>query len=228
MFFCCLVVRSCLTLCDPMDYSPPGSSVRGIFQARILEWVAISFSRGSLGVVIWPVPANGMWVEGVFHFWDREREFIFSLYYLPSPNWGPGGSRTTDRGPQITMQKTSLKLFGEAVMFVMLSHRDFKFHVLQHQFNQHIDCSCFSRLTLNTAAPWVLCTHILLIYWSRYRLASQFQFYTSGRKTQTGPTWDSLRLPIKLPTMAQTWQWTPPCQWRDRAILKEDNYFNTF
>ena len=39
-----LVTQSCLTLCDPMDYSPPGSSVRGIFQARILEWVAISFS----------------------------------------------------------------------------------------------------------------------------------------------------------------------------------------
>ena len=41
------VVQSCLTLCDPVDYSPPGSSVHGILQARILEWVAISFSRGS-------------------------------------------------------------------------------------------------------------------------------------------------------------------------------------
>ena len=37
----------CLTLCDPMDCSPPGSSVHGILQARILEWVAISSSRGS-------------------------------------------------------------------------------------------------------------------------------------------------------------------------------------
>ena len=36
------VVQSCPTLCDPMDCSPPGSSVHGIFQARILEWVAIS------------------------------------------------------------------------------------------------------------------------------------------------------------------------------------------
>ena len=34
-------------LCDPVDRSPPGSSVRGILQARILQWVAISFSRGS-------------------------------------------------------------------------------------------------------------------------------------------------------------------------------------
>ena len=42
-----LVTQSCLTLCGPMDCSLLGSSVHGIFQARILEWVAISFSRGS-------------------------------------------------------------------------------------------------------------------------------------------------------------------------------------
>ena len=39
--------RLCWTLCDPMDCSPPGSSVHGVFQARLLEWVAISCSRGS-------------------------------------------------------------------------------------------------------------------------------------------------------------------------------------
>ena len=42
-----LVTQSCPTLCDPVDYSVPGCSVHGISQARILEWVAISFSRGS-------------------------------------------------------------------------------------------------------------------------------------------------------------------------------------
>ena len=41
------VAQSCPTLCNPMDCSPPGSSVHGIFQARILEWVTISFSRRS-------------------------------------------------------------------------------------------------------------------------------------------------------------------------------------
>ena len=41
------VAQPCPTLCDPMDYSPPGSSIHGILQARVLEWVAISFSRGS-------------------------------------------------------------------------------------------------------------------------------------------------------------------------------------
>ena len=41
------VTQSCPTLCDPVDCTLPGSSVHGILQARILEWVAISFSRGS-------------------------------------------------------------------------------------------------------------------------------------------------------------------------------------
>ena len=40
-------LQSCLTLCYPMDYSISGSSVHGIFQAKVLEWVAISFSRRS-------------------------------------------------------------------------------------------------------------------------------------------------------------------------------------
>ena len=41
------VAQSCPTFCDPMDHSPPGFSVHGILQARILEWVAMPFSRGS-------------------------------------------------------------------------------------------------------------------------------------------------------------------------------------
>ena len=44
MFVC---AQLCLILCDPIDCSPPGPSVHWIFQARILEWVAVSFSRGS-------------------------------------------------------------------------------------------------------------------------------------------------------------------------------------
>ena len=41
-------LQSCLTLCDPIDGSPPGSSVPGILQERILEWVAISFSNACM------------------------------------------------------------------------------------------------------------------------------------------------------------------------------------
>ena len=42
------LLQSCLTLCDPIDGSPPGPSVHGILQARILEWVAISFSNACM------------------------------------------------------------------------------------------------------------------------------------------------------------------------------------
>ena len=46
------VVQSCLTLSDPMDCSPPGSPVHGIFQARVLEWGAIAFSENTMLVLI--------------------------------------------------------------------------------------------------------------------------------------------------------------------------------
>ena len=48
-------VLSCLTVCRPMGCSPPGSSVHGIFKARILKWVAISFSRESSQPTIKPM-----------------------------------------------------------------------------------------------------------------------------------------------------------------------------
>ena len=47
-FLCmCVCAQSCLTLCDSMDCNPPGSSIHGVLQVRILEWVAIPISRGS-------------------------------------------------------------------------------------------------------------------------------------------------------------------------------------
>ena len=50
---CCLVTKLCLILCDSMDSNLPGSYAHGISQAKILEWVAIFFSRGSSQVVRW-------------------------------------------------------------------------------------------------------------------------------------------------------------------------------
>ena len=59
----CSVAQSCLTLCDPRDQSPSGFSVHGIFQARILEWVSISSSRGSS----WPRNRTCVsWIAGGF------------------------------------------------------------------------------------------------------------------------------------------------------------------
>ena len=63
-----LCAQSCLTLCDPMDCSPPGSSVHGISQVSILEWVAISYfssSKNSKMIII---------------YWYHS----FSIYYIPS------------------------------------------------------------------------------------------------------------------------------------------------
>ena len=60
-----LVAQSCQTLCDSMNCSPSGSSVHAVFQAEILEWVAIFFSRGSplrdLTHVSW-VSCIGRWI----------------------------------------------------------------------------------------------------------------------------------------------------------------------
>ena len=53
------VTQSCLTLCNPMDCSPPVSSIHAIFQARVLEWVAISFSRG------YSRPRDQTWVSQI-------------------------------------------------------------------------------------------------------------------------------------------------------------------
>ena len=79
------VAQSCPTLCDPVDCSPPGSSVHGVLQARILEWVAISFSRGSSR------PRNRTHVSRIagrrFNLWaTREAPLMYGpLIYVWSP-----------------------------------------------------------------------------------------------------------------------------------------------
>ena len=72
---CCLVAKSCLTLCDLTDCSPPGSSVHGIFQARMWKWVAISFSKVSFQ------PTNRTWGSCIgrlilYHWATRETYII--------------------------------------------------------------------------------------------------------------------------------------------------------
>ena len=69
-----IVAQSCPTLCDPMDRSLPGSSVHGIPQERILEWVAIPFSRGSSDLGIEPGP---------LHY----RQILYCLSHQGSPSY---------------------------------------------------------------------------------------------------------------------------------------------
>ena len=75
-----LVTQWCPTLCDPMDCNPPGSYVHEIFQARILEWVAISFSRGS------SQPRDRTWVSctagKVLTDWATREAHITHIYHL--------------------------------------------------------------------------------------------------------------------------------------------------
>ena len=77
----CEVAQSCPTLCDPVDCSLPGSSLHGILQARILEWVAMSFSRAS------SQPRGRTWVSRIvgrrFYLW------VTSIDYMthPSVRW---------------------------------------------------------------------------------------------------------------------------------------------
>ena len=68
---CCECTKSCSILCDPMDCSLPDSSVHGISQARILEWVAISFSRGSSRPRDW-TPVSCIIGRYSYHYIARE------------------------------------------------------------------------------------------------------------------------------------------------------------
>ena len=90
IFWCYLVIKSCPTLCDPMDCSPPGSSVCGILQASILEWAAIPFSRGSS----WPrdqttrkffttePPAKPLYKYILYNKYYKNWVIVFSLNFF--------------------------------------------------------------------------------------------------------------------------------------------------
>ena len=78
LYFVCVCADSqwCPTLCDPMDWSPPGSSVHGILQARILEWVAISSSRGSSRPRVWTgISCIGRQI--LSHWATREAPYLY-------------------------------------------------------------------------------------------------------------------------------------------------------
>ena len=79
------VAQSCPTLCDPMDCSLSGFSVHGIFQERVLEWITISFSRGSSR------PRNWTWVSCIagrrFTVWATIVYWLIVVVWSPSRVW---------------------------------------------------------------------------------------------------------------------------------------------
>ena len=93
------VAKSCLTLCNPMDWSLTGSSVHGIFQARVLDWIVISFSRGS------SQPRDQTWV---FHIVDR-RFTIWATINSRRLNYLPHCQRTVHYHTKNFFAETSLE-----------------------------------------------------------------------------------------------------------------------
>ena len=83
-----LVAQSCPTLCDPLDCSPPGSSVHGILQARILEWVAMPFSRGSSQprdqTQISYIAGRFFTVQATWESWGNTEQWHFPWAFLSS------------------------------------------------------------------------------------------------------------------------------------------------
>ena len=77
------------TLCDSMDCSPPGSSVPGILQARILQWVAISFSRGLPDSGVEPSSLVSLASSGGFFTTSATWEFLHLYLHPPFSIWGP-------------------------------------------------------------------------------------------------------------------------------------------
>ena len=103
MCICCLVAKSCLTFLWPMDCSLPGSSVHGISQARILEWVAISFSRGSS--------------------WSRDQIWVYCLaggFFTIEPTGKPYVCTCVTFAEKITKCKwrTKRQIHGKNTIFV--------------------------------------------------------------------------------------------------------------
>ena len=83
-----LIAQLCLTLCDPMDCSLPGSSVHGILQAKILEWLAISFSRRSSWSRDWTHVSHI--AVRVYHLSTREAVSIPYTVFIWLPRWLSG------------------------------------------------------------------------------------------------------------------------------------------
>ena len=98
--YVCVCAQSCLTLCDPMDCSPPGSTFHGILQARILEWVAISYCRESSQprdqICLSCSSCIGRWI--LYYFGNRQPSFLGQiLRKVQSPKLKPGKNRNMNR-----------------------------------------------------------------------------------------------------------------------------------
>ena len=108
------LLQSCPTLCDPMDCSPPGSSIHGILQARILEWVAIPFSRGSSP----PRDQTHIsYVNGI----GFGKQVLYHQRHLRSPfTTVPASNQCLAQWKLISMSEWMNKWHGKVILFQLL------------------------------------------------------------------------------------------------------------
>ena len=122
------VVQSCPTLCDPMHCSLPGSSIHGIFQARVLEWIAISFCRESSQPRDWTQVSrivgkcSTIWVTSFLWMWEldykaeHQRIYVFEpwcwrrLLRVPWTARRSNQSILKEIGPKYSLEGLTLKL----------------------------------------------------------------------------------------------------------------------
>ena len=128
VFLCIVLVKqSCLTLWDHMDCSPPGSSIRGILQARILEWAAVSFSRGSSQSRdrTWVSCVAGrfftIWATYLYYFTKYDHLQFHQKHTLYDlSHWARGDLFLSILVAMLTDQQDS-KLFGQSLEWLFCS-----------------------------------------------------------------------------------------------------------
>ena len=144
-----MCVLSCVRLvCSPTDCSPPGSSVHGIFQARILEWVAISFSRGSF----WPTN-SGRFLPFCRHVDSNCWVDVLSSVYTPRHcrGWGnpEKGLSAAPQSSSRLSRSASLALVSPSLLFsvsVLCCGTD---RGCLHLVNKDIGCPVKSEFQIN-------------------------------------------------------------------------------
>ena len=149
MGYCCPVAQSCPTLCDSTDCSPPGSSDHGILQARILEWVTISFSKASSWPreqeTVHPFQQEASWECGYgFSRFDSEVEWWeISFVFQRNKKW--------DYQLSVKKDKDILEIWGERKRceIVFLDNREWMIWE-----NKALQSSLRAHLRLSSNSMW--------------------------------------------------------------------------
>ena len=143
------LLQSSLTLCDPMDCSPPGSSVHGIFQTRILEWVAMPFSRGSSQLRDWTsVSYDSCIGRRVLYHWAPWEALIDSFHQIKK-HFDPYSSNTCQRFRDPLICDLGFLMLSSPLLLSLLFPL---WHILFLWFILQSFCHCVVRLLAFSSA----------------------------------------------------------------------------